>query len=293
MNEPAPSASPPSGARIALAVGLLGLLVGAGTAGYVASMALRPAPLAHMQPQQGQEIADLQKRFDALAQTFADLQTQPPAPAVPDDVAKRLDALETQIMALDTMVRAQDDKVQGATAEAQRLPLALALIRVEERFERGQNFVNALTLLQKVLPAPLNEPDAAALAAAAPGVPPPPELIIRLDRAERGLRRDARLAVTSSPLERIWAELQSLVLVRSEAVARGDTVGQALTAVKAAIARDNAQEFAAAWAQLPSASQKSLAEWHGDVQRRLAAHSVLERLMAEQLALPIHPADKN
>jgi hypothetical protein len=226
--------------------------------------------------------AHIEQRLTALEAA----QNQGAASVPNDQTTSQISAMQEQLNTLASSAANQEQKLNTAN----HLPAALALVRVEERFERGQDFSEALALLNRILLDPLSDSDAQALTDAATGVPPTNQLMADLDKNERALRRELRLAAVSSPIDRIWAELRSLVLVRTTTVADDDTVGQSLAAIKNAINAGDAAAFAKEWGALSPAIQAKLATWHADVQRRLVAHAVLQQL-TQKLLLPnaTHP----
>jgi len=240
-------------------------------------------------PSPDKSIAVINGRLDALSERVAAaegnaasaMSAASSAVAAPqkaaEDIEDRLKALEEASAVNNAAVAAANEKLQQST---EHLPIALALVRVEERFERGQNFKAALDVVQKIHP--LSDDDVAILVAA-DGVPTTDELLKRLSQSERNIRRDARLSGVQNPFERILAELQSLVLIKTAGVAPTDVIGQSIAAMEKALQADDKVAFDAAWQQLPEASRNRMAAWHDDVQHRLAAHAVIERVMADIL----------
>jgi len=230
-------------------------------------------------PDYTNDINALNKRLAAIeeAQNRA-LSIKEPVIAS-DNIIERLAALEQHITHASEISTVQAAQLQ----EAARLPAALALIRLEERFERGQNFSEALALMNNLMPTPIGEDDSRVLLEASIGIMPTSALFEELDRNERRLRRDIRLAGVSSPVDRIWAELQSLILVRSDTVAPNDVVGRSLIDIKDALARGDQESFRAIWVSLPEVSKKRLDSWYVAATRRLAAHIVLQKIAHDLL----------
>jgi hypothetical protein len=234
---------------------------------YAASVDIKPLE---------KNIAIINARLDAVNEKLVQVENTPaPVAELPADINNRLTALEEKTQKATSSVNEQNEKLQ----QTAHLPVALALVRVEERFERGQDFTAAWVLVQKLLPAPFDESQGNILAAAAQGVPTTAALLQTLDASERAVRRAERLTNADNPIDRIWAELQSLILIKRVNDDTRDATGRALAALRSAVLTDDATALQTAWQQLPPPGQSVLQPWKADVDKRLAARAVLNSLI--------------
>ncbi|MGE3771219.1 MAG: hypothetical protein AB7G06_09755 [Bdellovibrionales bacterium] len=287
-NVPSPADQKPDGSAASLGaatfISLLALLVVLllASALYVPSLRtwLPESKTVDLRPLQ-EQLAATDRRVEALAETFV-TQRETETATSDSTVLNRMADLEARVQSNNEALTVQQVRAQQAAG----VPVALALFRLEERFERGQDFTEALALLQRLLAADLSAEDAATLTGAAAGVPSSALLTDQLDQNERALRRAARLAGADTPLERIWAELRSLVLIKTDEVSESDVMGRALADMKAALRRDDTVALQRAWNTLPPSGQQKLADWKKNADQRMSVHGVLQKLIEGVLIVP-------
>lgn len=269
-DSPAKAGTGLAATAIGLSVLALALGIGALVAPFVPALQrLLPVQQPISAPDYGQTIAALQQQVQALSQQ--------PVPAI--DVAplqERLEKIEQQTTATAATLDEQLAKKQVGSVR----PAALAFVRVENRLLRGEPFTSELALLRET--ATLTPEQDRDLTAAASGVAPTAELVAALRDQERAARRAERMATVDGPLNRIWAELQSLVLIKDSSVPPASD--DRFDALVMAVRQGGKGTTEAAWATLSAPAQKLLYANYGEVERRQRAEAALQQLATVVLA---------
>jgi hypothetical protein len=215
----------------------------------------------------------------ALRQQVQELSAQQ-VPAQTVDVASltgQLDALDQRMNAFDAALGEQREKSQMTTGGA-----GLAFVRLENRLLRGAPFAAELGLLEQLLPNNITVEQERDLTAAAAGVLPAEDLADQLRLQERQVRRAERVALADNPLDRAWAEVRSLVLIRD--TTNESKKDDAFEVLVTAIRRGDAPATATAWQALSDTTRQMLSATYSEVERRQRAEKALTELAPVALA---------
>lgn len=270
-------------AGMALLVAVMGLVVAVAVAALPwvpALQRLMPAPpvpettnydaaIGLMQHQ----LAQLNQKVDSVAAVEVPVADLSP-------LEGRIAQIEQQLAALANTVNEQREKADALQ------PAGLAFVRVETRLLRGEPFRTELDLLRQLAKTPLTAEQDRDLSAAALGVATTEQLVAKLREHERAARRAERMNAVSGPLDRIWAELQSLVLVRDTAAVPTVDTTDRFDALVAAIRYGDQATTNAAWQGLSDPAKKVLAVVYNDVERRQRAEAALQQLAPAFLTNP-------
>lgn len=284
-----PETSPrPALALAALLVGLIGLVLAAGAIAlpYVPALQrLLPAapisgePAPDYTPDYAAAVGLLQHQVAQLGQRIDSLA---PAEAPTTDLSlieSRMVEIEQQLAAVSATVSEQREKTQAVQ------PAGLAFIRLETRLLRGEPFRTQLDLLKQLSKTPLSADHDRDLSAAALGVATADKLVAALREHERAARRAERMATVDGPLDRIWAELQSLVVIRSAAHDAAGNISDPIESLVAAIRHGDLPTTQAAWLGVPAPVKQVLGAVYADIERRQRAELALQQMAPTYLAV--------
>lgn len=292
-DSPAPAAGasvnnvpPKSSSSLAILVALLALALSAlALAQPYVPWLKRLMPAAEVVP--SVPAVDYSADINALRDQLRDVTARPVPTAAAPDIAPALDPVVARLDALDQRLTAVDaaaaEQRQKAIVDAVR-PAALSLIRVENRLLRGEPFVTELALLKQQTVGILTAEQDRDLTAAMAGVETTRDLMIRLRSEERAARRAERLAAANNPLDRVWAELQSLVLIKNTTAP--NVPDDRFDGFIAAVRQGDMATTAAAWQALSDKAKQVLYPIYGEVERRQRAEAALHALALVVLVPP-------
>lgn len=276
-----PAADAPARGNVgALLLALLALVIA--VAGVVvphvpALQRYLPRASSEAAPDYGNTIGMLQQQVRQLAETKSE--TTPASEAFDaTPLTARIDKLEQQLIAADVAISEAKAKAQDGTVK----PVSLAFLRVENRLLRGEPFTSELRLLKQNADIKLSPEQDRDLTAAASGVRTTADLLAELRTLERAARRAERMATVDGPLARIWAELQSLVMIKDNSTPAAPD--DRFTALILAVRQGDKATTEAAWQPLSQQAKQVLYPVYGEVERRQRAEEALKQFAPTALA---------
>lgn len=250
------------------------------------------ARLAEDVRQAAQRLAALEQRLEALARAPA------PAPeqrAAAERAAAEIDALKKQIAELGAQSAEAARRLAAAEAELRRVTAAggneaavvAAVGQLRQDLARGApyraswNAVAALTRERTEFKPPLET-----LAPLADkGIATPAQLRERFDRLSVAILRAAHAAPDGDWLDRTWARLKSLVVVRRTGEPDGAEPEHLVSQAETALRRGDLARATALVNRLPERTRMPAAAWLAEAQARLDAEAALVALDRAALAL--------
>ncbi|MEM7290106.1 MAG: hypothetical protein AAF412_07025, partial [Pseudomonadota bacterium] len=210
-------------------------------------------------------------------------------------LVKELAGLSGSLSSLQAEVYRNSEQVSVLSSQSTELEKTVASVKAGELVARSVavnavatalNNDDPLSLPISSLEALVGEmPETQRLAALAQaGIPKAKELVSSLDAFSEALRDPATADEDASLSDRFWANAQSLVTFRSSGPREGDDPSAVLSRVKAALLKGDLNAAASEWAGLPSEVQATGAPWKKNLDIRIEAFSLYNKISSNLAA---------
>lgn len=225
---------------------------------------LRSDVLEEAKQARGAQEADraaLEQRVTEAERSRAELQSE---------MVRRDQAAQDRIAALQARV----DKLQNSSAS--KAKAIAAVLTLQNKINTGAPFTDELAAVSRVAP---DTPSLTALRAyAAKGVPGANALQSSFDVAARAAQQADARANAKGPAAKLWANLTSLVTVRSAEPVAGEATAAVLSRADAAVGRGDIAGAVNELDALAGAPAEAMAGWIEQAKARVAADGLLEDL---------------
>jgi hypothetical protein len=245
-------------------------------------------------------LSEIERRVDALEGKMAsagvktvEIESEQPAPVeAPNAPAVDVARLQSDMVSLSAAVSGvQAELKQARNADAHRaqaaqssLAGAIAFIELRDAVDAGRGFASELSALRAAARSDSGlEPEIAKLEPlASKGVASMGVLRADFLNLESGASAGIDKAAAQNWRQRIWAEMKSLVTVRS---LHGNETADAFTETENALSAGDLSKALAAEANLPQAAQDVLKDWRAKAEERLTAETALHAIADHYITL--------